>query len=82
MSSGIQGGGDSTSTGLAGDSHPVESASSAFSTGREKSKYQRKKVYVKLVCSSNKIKGIRKAAISKPTVKTLNNGNPLLDRNT
>jgi len=39
MSSGIQGGGDSTSTGLDGVSQAVESASSAFSTGREKSKH-------------------------------------------
>jgi hypothetical protein len=45
MSSGIHGGGDSTSTGLAGVSHPVESASSALSTGRDKSKYM-KKVHV------------------------------------
>jgi len=39
MSSGIQGGGDSTSTGLDEVSQAVESASSAFSTGREKSKH-------------------------------------------
>ena len=41
MSSGIQGGGDSISTGLAGVSQAVDSASSALSTGREKSKHQK-----------------------------------------
>jgi hypothetical protein len=45
MSSGIQGGGDSTSTGLDGDSHPVESASSAFSTACEKSKHEEETSY-------------------------------------
>ena len=39
ISSGIQGGGDSTATGLDGVSQAVDSASSAFSTGREKSKH-------------------------------------------
>ena len=41
MSSGIQGGGDSTSVGLAGDSdsQPDDNASSAFSTDRDKSKH-------------------------------------------
>jgi hypothetical protein len=58
MSSGIQGGGDSTSTGLAGDSQPVDSASSAFSTECEKSKSERENVYVQFICSSNVTKYI------------------------
>ena len=42
MSSGIQGGGDSISVGLAGDSdsHPDVSASSAFSTVRDRSTWK------------------------------------------
>jgi hypothetical protein len=45
MSSGIQGGGDSTSAGLDEVSQADDSASSAFSTGRERSKHQKCAVF-------------------------------------